>query len=158
VQIIGVQLTLQHVPNLAKFTSGARILAVALGGAFASSVLAHLLPLFFGARQAEFSWAYIEMGLTSNVQLITQIAFVTFVWLRMRTDLSASMKPIVLSALVAVCALPSIENYLALVLKVDSWSIVSVQGIIAIALLATAKIAFNAYNQQRLTSGSKKAQ
>ena len=109
-EVVGVQYTLSLTPNLAKFTSGTRILAIALGMAFAESAMRYALPIFWGARGAEFSWTYLEMGLASNVQLFLHIAFVAFVWLRTRTDLNKATLPLVWAALAGLCALPSIDK------------------------------------------------
>jgi hypothetical protein len=110
VEVVGVQYTLALTPNLAKFSAGTRILAIGLGMAFAESALKYAIPLFWGARGAEFSWSYLEMALNSNVQLLVHLAFVSFVWLRTRTDLNKAALPLVWTGLAALCALPSVDK------------------------------------------------
>jgi hypothetical protein len=110
VEVAGVQATLQLTPNLAKFGAGTRVLAIALGMSFAESALRYAIPLFVGARGAEFSWNYLEMGLASNVALLLHLAFVATVWLRTRTDLGRAAMPVVWTIIAANAVLPSVDK------------------------------------------------
>lgn len=110
VEVFGVQATLQLTPNLAKFGAGTRVLAIALGMSFAESALRYAIPLFVGARGAEFSWNYLEMALASNVALLLHLAFVAAVWLRTRTDLGRAAMPVVWTIIAANAVLPSVDK------------------------------------------------
>jgi len=67
---IGVHLTLNKIPRLSQYPADLRVVAVAIGWSCAQSLALFLFPLWFGARGMEFSWDYIQMGLTANVQLV----------------------------------------------------------------------------------------
>ncbi len=110
VEVAGVQTTMQLIPNLSKFSAGTRVLAIALGMAFGDALLKYALPIFWGARQAEFSWSNIEMALASNVSLLLHLAFVAAVWLRTRTDLSKAALPVVYAVIAASAVLPSVDK------------------------------------------------
>jgi hypothetical protein len=89
IEIVGVQYTLQLTPNLSKFEHGVRVLALGtglgscdcvvfielpcLGWAFAESVVSYLIPLWIGARGMQFSWEFIEMGVASNINMVSPI-------------------------------------------------------------------------------------
>jgi len=110
VEVAGVQTVLQLTPSLSKFSVGTRVLAIALGMALSDSLLKYALPLFWGARAAEFSWNNIEMALASNVSLLLHLAFVAAVWLRTRTDLSKAALPLIYAIIATSAVMPSVEK------------------------------------------------
>ena len=161
VEVFGVQLILTHTPTLAKFSAGTRILAIALGMSFAESLLRYAIPIFWGARAAEFSWTYLEMAVSSNVNLGWSLVFVTAVWLRTRTDLSASAAPGVWIILGVNAAMASLDHFLqSSAVRMDSWSVLGVHAGLVVVLGMLAKSMFNSYMAQRAAqaAGSSKAQ
>jgi hypothetical protein len=161
IEILGVQQTLALTPNLSKFSAGTRILAIGLGMAFAESLSRCLIPIVMGARGSEFSWTYLELAIGSNISLLLHLAFVTFVWLRMRTDVNKATLPLIWSALIAYCALPSLDNYLTLgPLHIDSWTLMGFHAVAALVACVIAKGLLSSYTAQRAASavGQKKGQ
>lgn len=162
VEVWGVQLILAHTPNLAKFSAGTRILAIALGMSFAESMLRYAIPIFWGARAAEFSWSFLEMSVSSNLNLGWSIVFVTAVWLRTRTDLSPAALPGVWTILAANAVLPSVDHYLlsSSAGRSDSWNVLGLHVALIVVLGMLAKQLFNSYMAQRAAqaAGSSKAQ
>jgi len=152
IEIWGVGQILSYTPSLSKFSPGTRILAVSLGLGGAESLLKYFLPIIWGARAQEFSWRWIEMGLESNVSLMGHAAFVAMVWLKSRHDLSSFSKAICWMTLVAMCIMPTIDNYLTLVHHLDSWSLLGVHGAVAVVMAVLAKIMLSSYLRQRATS------
>lgn len=57
--------------HVALFHSFAR--RVCLGWAFAEAIISYLAPLWMGARGVEFSWANIQMGMRSNVGVVSSL-------------------------------------------------------------------------------------
>jgi hypothetical protein len=163
VEVSGVQFTLQWIPQLSKFSAGTRVLALGLGMGLADALLKYALPIFWGARAAEFSWTNLEHALSANVSLIVHLAFVAAVWLRTRTDLSAASLPVVWAVLAFVAAWPSAESYLAQVALVDSWTLLAARAVLATILALGARAAMSGYTKQRAaatatSSSSKKGQ
>merc|ERR1712227_797545 len=68
-----------------------KILSVLVGWGLTESLLSTLLVYWQGARQYEFSWEFIQMALTQNVELVQLASTVTLVWLWTRQDLSQSV-------------------------------------------------------------------
>ena len=161
IEIFGVQQTLQLTPNLSKFSAGTRILAIGLGMAFAESLSRCLIPIVMGARGSEFSWTYLELAIGSNISLLLHLAFVTFVWLRMRTDVNKATLPLIWAALIAYCSLPSVDNYLTFSsLRIDSWILLGLHAVVAVVACVLAKGLLSSYQAQRAASavGQKKGQ
>lgn len=53
----------------------AKLLTAGLGWAGAEAVLTRFLPLWVGARGAEFHWKYIQKSLESNINLVSKFIF-----------------------------------------------------------------------------------
>jgi hypothetical protein len=52
------------------------LLLYGIGWSTAEAIVSYLIPLWIGARGMEFSWQYIEMGVTSNINLVCTICFI----------------------------------------------------------------------------------
>eukprot|EP00472_Partenskyella_glossopodia_P005003 CAMPEP_0197532646 /NCGR_PEP_ID=MMETSP1318-20131121/40478_1 /TAXON_ID=552666 /ORGANISM="Partenskyella glossopodia, Strain RCC365" /LENGTH=186 /DNA_ID=CAMNT_0043089281 /DNA_START=186 /DNA_END=746 /DNA_ORIENTATION=+ len=125
-----------------------RILAVALGWGCGEAVVFYLIPLWMGARDMEFSWAYIEMGVLSNIKLLLHLATSTAVWLLMRNDLDPVSFIIVGGVSISQMLLPTICNYMKLSLKQASSVILGLRFGVAVVLLGLAWINFRLYSRK----------
>jgi hypothetical protein len=52
---------------------------------FSHALSTHFIPLVLGARKSAFTWAYIQRGFESNLDLVYFIAFATLVRLSKST-------------------------------------------------------------------------
>ena len=48
----------------------ARCAQVESGWSFAEAIGLYIVPLWSGARGMEFSWEYVQMGISSNISLV----------------------------------------------------------------------------------------
>jgi len=145
VEVIGIQITLTYTPSLSKYATHTRITAIALGWSCAQSVALYLIPIWIGARGMEFSWKYIEMGVSSNINIAEVMALVTVVWLRSRADLTPNLFPIVVSVIGLHCGLPSIYSYLENVALLSSWNVLFIRGIVGVASLLLGRVLIDLY-------------
>eukprot|EP01088_Endostelium_zonatum_P014375 TRINITY_DN3143_c0_g1_i1.p1 TRINITY_DN3143_c0_g1~~TRINITY_DN3143_c0_g1_i1.p1 ORF type:complete len:251 (+),score=30.56 TRINITY_DN3143_c0_g1_i1:35-787(+) len=51
-----------------------RVLAIGTSFVFAESLISRLIPYWIGSRAIEFSWAYLQMSVNSNISLIYYIS------------------------------------------------------------------------------------
>jgi len=130
----GIYYTIQLTPRLSKFETSARILCVGIGWSAGEAIASYLIPLWIGARGMEFSWQYIEMGISANINLWLHTAFIGLVWLRSRTNLDPNVQPVVLASCATYILLPSILNYLSLVLGVPTAGVIFVRAAVTVAL------------------------
>ncbi|KAB7494144.1 Transmembrane protein [Armadillidium nasatum] len=72
-----------------------KILTAGLGWAAADLFLTRALPLWVGARGLQFDWKYILMSLDANVSLISHLSVATLIWLWLRNDLAAQLRPLI---------------------------------------------------------------
>jgi len=155
IEYFGVKMTLEG-KHLAKYEHHVRVLAVGLGWTFAESLVLYLIPLWIGARGMEFEWEYIEMGVASNISLLLHIGFAGLVWLRTRTDISASAKKILLPAMVTYLVLPLPLSYLEKVQLVSHWDLLALRLIAGLLLGMLSKNLLANYKQQQENKHSKK--
>jgi len=133
-----------------------RILAVALGWAGAEAIVHYLIPLWIGARDIEFSWEYIEMGLLSNINILLHLSASTAVWLGMRNDLG----PLGMSVVAITCTgqliLSAFGNHMkkSLALGFSSCSVLGMHFTIAISLFALVGINYTIYTKRTETTNS----
>lgn len=52
-----------------------KVLSLGVGWAIVESALSRLLPILFGARELEFEWSYLVMGIEGNLSILVFIAF-----------------------------------------------------------------------------------
>jgi len=150
---IGVHLTLNKIPRLSQYPADLRVVAVAIGWSCAQSLALFLFPLWFGARGMEFSWDYIQMGLTANVQLLFHLAFLASVWLWARRDLEISTKgsrPLVGAIIFSHVAFPTLARYLEHSAGLSKWSILA--GYFGLALVSALAVRGLLYKFQRSSS------
>lgn len=133
-EVVGAHVTLLLIPNLSKFSHPHRILCVGVGWSFVQSLALYFIPLWIGARGTEFSWEYMLMGVASNVNLLLHMSLFASVWLQSRTDLEGRGAPLVLACLLTHILLPSIVNYLRVVLALPAFEIEVVRAVIATVL------------------------
>jgi len=134
IEVVGLYLTLQYTANLSKFSLETRILAVGLGWTAAESLIGYLIPLWIGARGMEFSWEYIQMGISSNISLILHLALVAVLWLRSRTDVDKAAALPIYVTIGTYAALPMVASYLQLVLEANAWTLLTIRFIVAFTL------------------------
>lgn len=72
-----------------------KVLVAAVGWATAELLFTRLLPLWVGARGAEFSWRHLVSAADTNISLIHYLNVAALLWLRSRTDLPTSRRPLV---------------------------------------------------------------
>lgn len=143
-ELVGMSVALRGT-DLAKFTTGWRIMAVTVGWCFAEALFSNLVPLWVGARGVEFSWTYVEMAVLTNVRLFTCCAAVTAMWLYARTDVSMISRMCVYVILCVYLILPGAGRFLttmmtslSLVQRVATLAAVSVtMAVVARGLLAS---------------------
>eukprot|EP00823_Brevimastigomonas_motovehiculus_P000321 TRINITY_DN10414_c0_g1_i1.p1 TRINITY_DN10414_c0_g1~~TRINITY_DN10414_c0_g1_i1.p1 ORF type:complete len:226 (-),score=31.89 TRINITY_DN10414_c0_g1_i1:227-904(-) len=117
--IVGVHFTLK-LQAMNRFAASDRLLIVSIGWSFAEALLTNLIPFWMGARGMEFSWEYIQMAITSNLNILLILGFVTAVFLRSRTDLDPSSKAPVFATFALYLILPSMCGLL-ISLKWNEW-------------------------------------
>ncbi|XP_014274584.1 BOS complex subunit TMEM147 [Halyomorpha halys] len=93
--LVGLYAVLSNIPG----KGHAKLLTAGLGWAGAEAALTRFVPLWIGARGAEFHWRYIQESLESNINLAHHIATVALVWLWSRHDLSKAAVPVVTAML-----------------------------------------------------------
>eukprot|EP00470_Lotharella_oceanica_P001243 CAMPEP_0170168568 /NCGR_PEP_ID=MMETSP0040_2-20121228/1555_1 /TAXON_ID=641309 /ORGANISM="Lotharella oceanica, Strain CCMP622" /LENGTH=177 /DNA_ID=CAMNT_0010406839 /DNA_START=229 /DNA_END=762 /DNA_ORIENTATION=+ len=125
-----------------------RVLAVAIGWACAEALVHYLIPLWIGARDVEFSWDYIEMGVQSNINLILHLASSTVVWLGMRNDLDPMAFMVVIVSCFCQLILSSVGNYMKLNLQHASSTILAMRFSCAAVLLTVAWVNFRLYSRK----------
>jgi len=128
-----------------------RILAVALGWACAEAIAHYFIPLWIGARDIEFSWQYVEMGLLSNINLILYLSSSAAVWLGMRNDLGPVGLSVVVFACISQLLLTSMGNYLKLSRNHASMSVLLVRFLVSLLLLGLVWVNYNVYTRKTLT-------
>jgi len=126
-----------------------RILTVALGWACAEALVHYLLPLWIGARDVDFSWDYIEMGLLSNVNLALHLSNSASVFLGMRNDLDPIAFAMVLASCALQVSLPTLGNYMSLSLNKSSSTVLMLRMAIAVPLLGMSWINFRVYDRKK---------
>jgi BOS complex subunit TMEM147 len=131
-EMVGMTLTLRYGQ---KFEPKMRVLAAALGWAFADAVLSKLLPLFISARQAEFSWENVQMALASNVSMLWFWALAGYTFLLQRRTQSASMRTSVLVALAVMLLAPALRSFLKHALGTSEWLVLAYDAVVSLALV-----------------------
>jgi hypothetical protein len=79
--IVGLWLTINFLSGRGEI----RMLVAGFAWGFSHALSTHFIPLVIGARKSAFSWAYIQRGLESNLDLVFFVAFATLVWLSKST-------------------------------------------------------------------------
>eukprot|EP00465_Bigelowiella_longifila_P004778 CAMPEP_0185262682 /NCGR_PEP_ID=MMETSP1359-20130426/10770_1 /TAXON_ID=552665 /ORGANISM="Bigelowiella longifila, Strain CCMP242" /LENGTH=155 /DNA_ID=CAMNT_0027849701 /DNA_START=212 /DNA_END=679 /DNA_ORIENTATION=+ len=127
-----------------------RILAVALGWAGAEAIVHYLIPLWIGARDIEFSWEYIEMGLLSNINILQHLSTSTAVWLGMRNDLGTVSMSVVTIVCTAQLLLSAFGNHMkkSLVLDYSSSSVLGMRFMVAISMFALVSVNYGIYTKR----------
>ncbi len=90
---------LTNFSGLGKFTAKRRILVLAIGWSFASSLTSFLIPLWIGARGPEFSWKFIEMSVESNIFFVESAAIIAAIWMKNRSNRPAIANPIIFATI-----------------------------------------------------------
>ncbi|KAK9508142.1 hypothetical protein O3M35_007867 [Rhynocoris fuscipes] len=134
--LVGLYLVLAGIPG----KGHAKLLTAGLGWAGAEAILTRFLPLWVGARGAEFHWKYIQQSLESNINLVQHITTTTLVWLWSRHDLSRSTLPVVSIMLL-------LSSYRGLIVDIafsgtdSAWTVLMIRAIYTLCLsLTTLKI------------------
>ncbi|XP_044973026.1 uncharacterized protein LOC123440526 [Hordeum vulgare subsp. vulgare] len=84
---------------------------IAVGWAFADSVLHRLAPLWIGARGLEFTWEYIFQGLEANANLVMTLSLAalgSLMWLRKKKP--RTLTPIIYACALLLATMPSITR------------------------------------------------
>jgi len=123
IELLGAHVAISSIPNLSKFSHGMRIMCVGLGWSFTQALAQYLIPLWLGAREMEFSWEFIEMGISANLDLLLNMSMLACVWLRSRTDLERQGLPLVWVGLGVHLLMPSIQGYLTHVALASTWNL-----------------------------------
>ncbi|KAL2623357.1 hypothetical protein R1flu_003562 [Riccia fluitans] len=132
------QLTYRNISQTHKFQ------AVGLGWAFADSVVHRLAPLWFGARDLEFTWDYLLKGLESNANLVFTVSLAalgSLMWLRKNKP--AALVPFIYASAGLVATMPSITSYL---LRGLHWDLSKVVGFELAASLVVAFVTWRLYS------------
>jgi len=132
IEVVGVSVILYYV-------KGKKILAVGLGWAVAESLTSKIIPMWIGARVSEFDWTYLLMALDSNINLIIQVAFVTFVALRQKERIT----PLVWFCIILHLIFPVVQNFLKQEAGFEGLGNLITHGIYAII---TSVFAYNLYS------------
>jgi len=119
------------------------------GWACAEALVHYLLPLWIGARDVDFSWDYIEMGLLSNVNLALHLSNSASVFLGMRNDLDPIAFAMVLASCALQVSLPTLGNYMSLSLNKSSSTVLMLRMAIAVPLLGMSWINFRVYDRKK---------
>jgi hypothetical protein len=68
VDILGIYFVLNSKAVLGD--KDAKILSVGLGWNYGEIITSKILPLWFGATSLEFSWKYLQMAISSNINMV----------------------------------------------------------------------------------------
>lgn len=148
-ELVGIHITLERIPNLSKFSHGSRILCVGLGWSFAEALALYAIPLWLGARSMEFSWEYITMGICSNVDMLLNMSILAAMWLWSRTDLESRGQPLVLLCLVVQTVLPSTVSYMTEI-GMPVWNIQGVRLALGLILGVPMRILIERYATHKM--------
>uniref|UniRef100_A0A224XWS4 BOS complex subunit TMEM147 n=1 Tax=Panstrongylus lignarius TaxID=156445 RepID=A0A224XWS4_9HEMI len=134
--LAGLYLVLAGIPG----KGHAKLITAGLGWAGAEAVLTRFLPLWVGARGAEFHWKYIQKSLESNINLVQHITSSTLVWLWSRHDLTRSAVPVV-SVMLLLSSYRGLIVDLAISSNISTWMVLAIRAIYTLCLsLTTLKI------------------
>lgn len=114
--LVGLYIVLSNIPG----KGHAKLLTAGIGWAGAEAALTRFVPLWIGARGAEFHWRYIQESLESNINLVHHITTVALVWLWSRHDLSKAAVPLV-TGLLLISSYKPLLLQLALPLAICPW-------------------------------------
>eukprot|EP01102_Stenamoeba_stenopodia_P017478 TRINITY_DN6266_c0_g1_i1.p1 TRINITY_DN6266_c0_g1~~TRINITY_DN6266_c0_g1_i1.p1 ORF type:complete len:228 (-),score=40.37 TRINITY_DN6266_c0_g1_i1:56-739(-) len=141
--LLGIHLVLGVVSGA---TGDLRILSVGLGWATTESILMRLAQLWIGARSLEFTWSFIQMSLEANINLLLYIALTALVWLWGRKNLDKSSSNVLTGTFVVYALFPVFIDYLKLEVQMDSWNIVALEAVFAVAIAGLAKQLYQQYS------------
>ncbi|XP_014261934.1 transmembrane protein 147 [Cimex lectularius] len=134
--LAGMYLVLSSIPG----KGHAKLLTAGLGWAGAEAILTHFLPLWVGARGAEFHWKYIQKSLDSNISLVQHITTCALVWIWSRHDLSKSIFPVV-SGMLVLSSYKTLLIDLVVEATMDTWTFLLLKAVYTLCLtLPTLKI------------------
>eukprot|EP00274_Cyanoptyche_gloeocystis_P002839 CAMPEP_0196660506 /NCGR_PEP_ID=MMETSP1086-20130531/40120_1 /TAXON_ID=77921 /ORGANISM="Cyanoptyche gloeocystis , Strain SAG4.97" /LENGTH=354 /DNA_ID=CAMNT_0041994949 /DNA_START=37 /DNA_END=1098 /DNA_ORIENTATION=+ len=123
-----------------------KILGVGLGWGTAESILFRLAPVWLGAKGMEFDWSVIYTSIEANISLLGTIGLTTMVWLWglwRRKNLSPSVFPLVLAALLAHLLFPLLVSVVKAKLAIPAWSVLLLQLAYSVPLALAARYALS---------------
>ena len=127
-----------------KCNTDQKVLAIGLGWAFVDALFRRLLPLWMGAKGTEFDWQYIQMGVDSNITLVSSVTLTCLTWMAFSTkskdtdQIFKDQMPILLALIACALFVPVVTGYLLHRVALDPWVVIGIQGACAVALaLAT---------------------
>lgn len=127
IDLLGIALMLSKIPG----KGHSKQISVGLGWSTAELILSRALPLWVGARGAEFSWIYIQKCLESNILLIQHLATTTLLWLYSRHDLNRKYVPVVIFLLATTIYKPVWLELIFHTLLIGPWTQLAVKALVA---------------------------
>lgn len=126
IDLLGIALMLSKIPG----KGHSKLISVGLGWSAAELVLSRALPLWVGARGAEFSWIYIQKCLDSNILLVQHLATTTLLWLYSRHDLNRKFFPITIFLLVTTVYKPVWLELIFHTLLIGQWTQLALKALV----------------------------
>ncbi|CAG4934361.1 unnamed protein product [Parnassius apollo] len=142
--LLGLYFALNSVPG----KGHAKILTSAIGWASAEVIVTRSVLLWVGARGSEFDWLYVRSCAESNVALLQHAATAALVWLWTRSDLPRKHTPVVITLLALSPYRTLLEDAVASILSLSSWSLLALRALHASAIGLTALAMYAVLAQQ----------
>jgi hypothetical protein len=149
--LVGVWAAIGRMNSAIKVLPGneLRLLCVGLGWSVAESATHYAPALWIGARGMEFSWEYLHMGVSANIDLFVHLAFVTAVFLISRRDAEAALLPVSVAIAAACLVLPSAACFLSFAVGLPLTAVFAARAAAAAVLALAARTAFRRFDSQQ---------
>ncbi|XP_039751392.1 transmembrane protein 147 [Pararge aegeria] len=145
--LLGIYIALNSIPG----KGHAKILTAAIGWASAEVLVTRSVPLWAGARGAEFDWRYVRACAESNVALLQHAAGAALVWLCARSDLPRRALPAAASLLLLAPYRSLLEDAVAHALGLGAWALLALRAAHALGVGLAALAMYAALVQQIAT-------
>lgn len=126
-----------YTSSWARGEKGARAFGIGLGWAAAEALFSNFFIFAFNAGGGEFSWDYLQRGISANCHLFETISFAVLVYVLLKGP--GVMKPLCIVLLVAKAVVFPVGLHLMLHMGMDAWTGLAVQGAFAVAYSLSGK-------------------